>query len=80
MGTIASPKSVQKTIDQLKARLRRLQEEEGKLARMRRSLLTQPQDLKTERELEQTEIKLADYPSSKTDRHRPPEGSGRPTS
>ena len=58
MDSTISPKSVQKNIDQLKARLKQLQEQEGQLTVRRRELLTGPQDVRTARELEQTETEL----------------------
>lgn len=53
-----SPKSINKNIDQLKARLRVLQEQEQQLIGQRRKLLTSAQDAKTEHTLEQIETQL----------------------
>ena len=57
-NTLASPKSVEKNITQLKARLQQLLEQETRLTEQRCELLTGPQDVKTARELEQTETEL----------------------
>ncbi len=56
--TIPSPKSVEKNIDQLKARLQHLQEQEGQLTVRRRELLTGPQDPETQHTLTQVETEL----------------------
>ncbi len=58
MDTIASPKSVSKNIDQLKARLQQLLEQETRLTEQRRSLLTGPQDPETKHTLTQVETEL----------------------
>ena len=77
MDTIASPKSVNKNIDQLKARLQQLQEQETRLTEQRRELLTRPQDVKTAQALTQIETEFAGGAASKGDRREPLKGSGR---
>ena len=58
MDSTVSPKSVQKNIANLQTRLQRLQEQETQLTEQRRSLLTGPQDPKTQRTLTQVETAL----------------------
>jgi len=57
MDRVASP-SVSKNIDQLTARLQQLLEQETQLTEQRRSLLTGPQDPKTQHTLTQVETAL----------------------